>query len=751
MSSRLASILVGEGLVAPHAMVDAFQRQVIYGGALDTILLEMNAVDEPTLNAALGRALGVPPAQELPAEQPSGGGDTWLTRELAERYRAVPLERQGAHARVLVAEPLDRGSLDELGSSLNVELEPVVALELRFAQAMQLVYGVPMPARLSSLAARLRPPRQARPAKPAPAPAPEPSRTVISDVPLPPPAAPEPIVQGAETPRLTLREAAAPIVPVADAPTTRIDTRGEPEPSASAEAPPSSAEGPLPSAEAVQAIEGAENRDEIFAALCRGARGRAAFVSVLTVHGEIATGKIALGEGWIDREILAQLAVPLGEPSSIRTMLETRAPYLGRLGEDAVTRAMLEALGRKCPVHGLLYPLLLKDRVVAILLADAAGAKIAPEEMAEVSTLVGAASRAFQRLILAAKKGRSGSGPVEVGPAAQTQTGKALVAAALAGPRAAEEASTPDTAHADAPGTDPSAAGTDTPSHLPEVLLAVVGRGDAMAGDAAERLLALREEGADLVVSGLPGTLKVAPPGTGDPEALTRTPLQDHGPLIALTLRFGRLAVQPLLPRLDDARPEVRYYATRLLDALGSAATIEALGRRLFDSASEVRRAAIAAIAACPESNERRELLERLRAELPGPDSMRQRHAADALGTLHDAPCVPRLIELVGHYDTALANAAHAALVEISRQDLGESRRKWRAWWDRHRRESRTEWLLESLGHSEERIRRAALEELSGLVPDTFGYRWDASKREREDARRRLVGWWQSHGAKLPR
>ena len=47
--SRLSSLLVRDGLIGVKRMEQAFQRQVIYGGALDTILLEMGAISEERL------------------------------------------------------------------------------------------------------------------------------------------------------------------------------------------------------------------------------------------------------------------------------------------------------------------------------------------------------------------------------------------------------------------------------------------------------------------------------------------------------------------------------------------------------------------------------------------------------------------------------------------------------------------------------------------------------------------------------
>ena len=44
MTSKLASLLVQEGKLSARRMADVFQRQVIFGGTLDTILLEMGLV-----------------------------------------------------------------------------------------------------------------------------------------------------------------------------------------------------------------------------------------------------------------------------------------------------------------------------------------------------------------------------------------------------------------------------------------------------------------------------------------------------------------------------------------------------------------------------------------------------------------------------------------------------------------------------------------------------------------------------------
>jgi HEAT repeat protein len=172
------------------------------------------------------------------------------------------------------------------------------------------------------------------------------------------------------------------------------------------------------------------------------------------------------------------------------------------------------------------------------------------------------------------------------------------------------------------------------------------------------------------------------------------------------------------------------------------------LGERLMDPDDGVRAAAVEALRGFPPSPELRALTEALRGELPGPETLRQRFAAEALGGLRDVASVPRLIELVKHSDAAVVSAARTALITITKQDFGTSRWRWRSWWERHRHQPRLEWMLEGLGHGEAEVRMSAADELRALSHDAFGYHFDLPKREREEARRRWVDWFRSHGPK---
>jgi hypothetical protein len=451
--------LVQEGLVAPKKLAEAFQRQVIYGGTLDTILLELDAVDEEVLLDALGRAAGLPmPEHALvpPALERLQLADalTWFPQATSERFCAVPVDVDGATVRVLVLDPPDRRLLEELAQALGRTVDPAVVTEHRFASAASHVYGQPLPARFAALQARvarrllLRPPPPPVRA-PVPPPAPEPAapreelppgdsqaymrtraadaeraespsraerarprpepkapeqptapgapavrRAIVTDVPLPPggvparpAAAPSEALEGDVTPRIgpplglaeASRAAGTPAQPIGPAYSGPIDP--------SVAGPIAEAATPMSVAEAVAQIDLAADRDQIFATLCRGARAHTQFAAVFTLHGELAIGKMALGERWIERDVLANVSVAIDRSPPFRAAVEGRAPYLGRIGEDALGAAALGALGRKGPTPALLLPVVLRERTVALLYGDAGGAPIAAQVHSELTAL----------------------------------------------------------------------------------------------------------------------------------------------------------------------------------------------------------------------------------------------------------------------------------------------------------------------------------------------------------------------------
>jgi Type II secretion system (T2SS), protein E, N-terminal domain len=155
MLSRLSDCLLREGTLPPNVVRAASARQTVYGGALDTALLELDALDEPSLWAALAAATGVPIPEAALFENPDPTAAAQLDVQWSRQCRGVPVGHREGTLQILCGDPIDEAGLDAARAELSIPFEVYVVPEVRLAAARLAVYGEPMPARLVRLLARL--------------------------------------------------------------------------------------------------------------------------------------------------------------------------------------------------------------------------------------------------------------------------------------------------------------------------------------------------------------------------------------------------------------------------------------------------------------------------------------------------------------------------------------------------------------------------------------------------------------------
>jgi hypothetical protein len=155
MSVSLSEYLVRDGALPAETVRTALGRQIVYGGALDTALLEMGAIDEPTLwgELSLSSGLPIPSTALIESADPALGALFDLAR--STRCRAVPVARQDDTLQLLCGEPVEGRHLEQASAELGLDLELFVVPEVRLKVARQVIYGQPMPPRFLRLLARL--------------------------------------------------------------------------------------------------------------------------------------------------------------------------------------------------------------------------------------------------------------------------------------------------------------------------------------------------------------------------------------------------------------------------------------------------------------------------------------------------------------------------------------------------------------------------------------------------------------------
>lgn len=153
--SALTSLLVRDRVVPVKKIEEAIQRQVISGGALDTVLLEVGAAPENVLASYCAAVFELAPVAAAELMAVTRDVIRVVPREVAEQHRVVPLDAQPGRVSLAVHEPLSREVEQQLAFLLGAAIEQRVVTQARLEAALGTHYGVELSPRLKRLGRKL--------------------------------------------------------------------------------------------------------------------------------------------------------------------------------------------------------------------------------------------------------------------------------------------------------------------------------------------------------------------------------------------------------------------------------------------------------------------------------------------------------------------------------------------------------------------------------------------------------------------
>lgn len=349
MSQELAQRLIDRGLITTTALNEALQRQVVFGGSLDTNLLEVGATNEATLLAALGERLGLPVAGRDDIDRIGAHIPRLFPLVFAETYHLVPQRLSDQDLSVLVNAPPDVQLFQRIRERLRLEVTGVATTEVRLHYAMHRLYGTTLLPRFANLLKRL------DGTVPVSASAPSDhvlswglSSAVISPTPMP--------RRGGDDKRRSL------------------DVKG-----------------------LLGKLDQATDRDTIVEVLLSVAVAVFDFAGLFAVHGDRIDGWRASSPDLTQRLLRVSLSVEM--PSVFQTIYATGGHYLGPLPQNSINTKLLADMGRGSPRAALLAPISVGGRLAAILYADNGARGVSSKRVAAVLLLAQRAGMAFERLI----------------------------------------------------------------------------------------------------------------------------------------------------------------------------------------------------------------------------------------------------------------------------------------------------------------------------------------------------------------
>lgn len=152
MALKLGELLVARGLITPLQLEQALQAQQWFGGKLGTNLVEMGFISEDAVALCLSQQFGTPVIRPEAVSSIPREVIARVPKDLAQKYRALPLRLDGRTLHVCVADPHDLQRLDELSFALNSPVKPYVITELTLNYALERYYGIQREVRCLRLA-----------------------------------------------------------------------------------------------------------------------------------------------------------------------------------------------------------------------------------------------------------------------------------------------------------------------------------------------------------------------------------------------------------------------------------------------------------------------------------------------------------------------------------------------------------------------------------------------------------------------
>jgi hypothetical protein len=493
---------------------------------------------------------------------------------------------------------------------------------------------------------------------------------------------------------------------------------------------------PLPIVRARELLAAADDRDTVFLTLLRAARSRARWAGLLTVQGGAAIGRVALAESGIDITAINTVLIPLDTVSPFRTVVGNHQSHIGPLvsGDPSIDSMMLR-MGGTMPPSALILPIVLRERVVAVVVAHRLDSDLRLVDVTELLPMATAASDAISRLIVKHKS--AGYRPPTEAPIVEIDPEM------IDTKRLSREIARRPSGAASVPGFEQGvemSMEAGEPRPIDDVLGEIERAAEHQAEDAIAEAVERTSETVRALARRFPGKLRVdrfAVPGRP-------LPASQYSGLLELVVRLGSAASELLIDKLGSPQRDVRFYAAVCTAELRPRSAVAALAERLFDQDFGVRGSAIEALAGYP-LQELGHALQRARRAAHSSDADVVAAATGALVALGDTEAIPDLIGVIERGDRG-GEHARRALVALTAQDFGGNERKWRKWHDGARRRHRIEWLIEGLGHKEDAIRESAINVLRRLTGEYFGYHHDLPRKERDAAAEKWAAWWRDTG-----
>lgn len=155
MAAKLGPLLVNANIISQVQLDEVLKNQVVFGGRLGTNIIELGYIDEDDLARFLSEQLGVPCVDyDQTADIPQEVIEI-ITADVANKYGAIPLSVDNKKLNLLMVDPSDLLTIDELSFITGLRIKPVIMPEVKLVLALEKYYKTPIDPRYIPIIQRI--------------------------------------------------------------------------------------------------------------------------------------------------------------------------------------------------------------------------------------------------------------------------------------------------------------------------------------------------------------------------------------------------------------------------------------------------------------------------------------------------------------------------------------------------------------------------------------------------------------------
>jgi type IV pilus assembly protein PilB len=139
---KIGEALIKGRLITEDQLKLALERQKVFGGRIDTNIVESGFLDDEKLTSFLGQFLRLPTITSNLINSIPDEIISTMKKEVAEKYAILPFKKEGTRLHVAMLNPKNLKDIEDVRFMTGFDIIPYGITELKLRNALEKYYGI---------------------------------------------------------------------------------------------------------------------------------------------------------------------------------------------------------------------------------------------------------------------------------------------------------------------------------------------------------------------------------------------------------------------------------------------------------------------------------------------------------------------------------------------------------------------------------------------------------------------------------